>query len=577
MAINTQKFLPQGKKGGTLTVLPKATLAPVKPSSTDITKVEGVEESPILVIKTKVIKIEDILKGTLAAEKKAADDKRKAEEQQEREEAENEVEGDPKTGVKFKLPLPGKIKSWWGNIKKFFFTVLFGWLFLKFMKWLPKLKGILKLLAGLAEFLIDFGGRILNGLVTMVHWGYAAFEWTRGAIENVFGEKGVKVFDKITNVLKTVLNWVLSLGIAMIALSNEFGANIGNLGAGFLKQIFARGMGRSGTRLLIKLFGPAGAKKLLVGGAKILLGAKGLAKGLPLAAVAKPLAVVAKGVLLVTAISGASMAIGEANTFLLKQQDKITNYARNAHEKNKDLKWWDPRKYFWGVVAGVSDVSSRLTGAVGGLFDIIGTPFRMFTNWIRVRSAKPEERDAVREKIAKEMMEFDGVVREKFRRFFNIFDIGQLFGFKGFISDQKGGWGAFGGEPGKTYGMDKLYTKETQDRKDDSIDMRLGDIPWVKKFRSLNQSKSSDDNSNNINSSDSSNGNSNNIISSNSSFKKIDNISSMGYSDDQDEIYVFNNTASSKLSDNSNKEEKVVALGGGTSSSSDVFASLYRS
>ena len=127
MAINTQKFLPQGKKGGTLTTIPKATLAPGKPSSSDITKVEGVEESPILVIKTKVIKIEDILKGTLAVEKKAADDKRKAEEQQEREEAENEVEGDPKTGVKFKLPLPGKIKSWWGNIKKFFFTVLFGW------------------------------------------------------------------------------------------------------------------------------------------------------------------------------------------------------------------------------------------------------------------------------------------------------------------------------------------------------------------------------------------------------------------------------------------------------------------
>lgn len=548
MAISSKKLL--GSKGGSLAVRPKTNLVPIKKQSSSLAKVGGKEEDPMLVIKTKVIKIEDLLKGTLAAEKKAADDKRKAEEQQEREEAENEVEGDPKTGVKFKLPLPGKIKSWWGNIKKFFFTVLFGWLFLKFMKWLPKLKGILKLLAGLAEFLIDFGGRILNGLVTMVHWGYAAFEWTRGAIENVFGEKGVKVFDKITNVLKTVLNWVLGLGIAMIALSNEFGANIGNLGAGFLKQIFARGMGRSGTRLLLKLFGRAGTKKLLVGGAKILTAAK-----------AVPLAAVAKGVLLVTAVSGASMAIGEANTFLLKQQDKITNYARNAHEKNKDLKWWDPRKYFWGVVAGVSDVSSRLTGAVGGLFDIVGTPFRMLTNWIRVRSAKPEERDAVREKIAKEMMEFDGVVREKFRRFFNIFDVGQLFGLKGFISDEKGGWGAFGGEPGQTYGMDKLYTKETLNRQDDSIDMGLGEIPLFKRF---NQSNSSDNNSDNI-------------ISSDSSSKKIDNISSMGYSDDQDEIYVFNNTASSKLSDNSNKEEKVVALGGGTSSSSDVFASLYRS
>ena len=414
------------------------------------------------------------------------------------------------------------------------------------MKWLPKLKGILKLLAGLAEFLIDFGGRILNGLVTMVHWGYAAFEWTRGAIENVFGEAGVKTFDKITSVLKTVLNWVLGLGIAMIALSNEFGANLGNLGAGFLKQIFAKGMGRSGGRLLLKLFGRAGTKKLLAGTAKILTGAKAL-----------PFAAVAKGVLLVTAVSGASMAIGEADTFIKKQQDRFTNYARNAHEKNKDLKWWDPRKYFWGVVAGVSDFSSRITGAVGGLFDIVGTPFRLFSNWLRVQTAKPEEKEAVRAKIAKEMVEFDGVVREKFRRFFNVFDIGQLFG-KGWISDEKGGWGASGGKPGD--GMDKLYTKDTLNRQDDSIDMGLGEIPLFKRF---NQSNSSDNNSDNI-------------ISSDSSSKKIDNISSMGYSDDQDEIYVFNNTASSKLSDNSNKEEKVVALGGGTSSSSDVFASLYR-
>ena len=250
------------------------------------------------------------------------------------------------------------------------------------------------------------------------------------------------------------------------------------------------------------------------------------------------------------------MAIGEADTFIKKQQDRFTNYARNAHEKNKDLKWWDPRKYFWGVVAGVSDFSSRITGAVGGLFDIVGTPFRLLSNWVRVQFA-PEEKEAVRAKIAKEMVEFDGVVREKFRRFFNVFDIGQLFG-KGWISDEKGGWGASGGKPGD--GMDKLYTKDTLNRQDDSIDMGLGEIPLFKRF---NQSNSSDNNSDNI-------------ISSDSSSKKIDNISSMGYSDDQDEIYVFNNTPSSKLSDNSNKEEKVVALGGGTSSSSDVFASLYR-
>ena len=57
----------------------------------------------MLVIKTKVIKIEDLLKGTLAAEKRAADEKRKQQEQEDRAKQEDEVEA-PKTkgkGIKF--------------------------------------------------------------------------------------------------------------------------------------------------------------------------------------------------------------------------------------------------------------------------------------------------------------------------------------------------------------------------------------------------------------------------------------------------------------------------------------------
>ena len=77
--LDKNKLLPQGKKGGAL-ARPKSSLVPSKslslvPSkslSSDIAKVEPVQESPTLVIKTKVIKIEDLLKGTLALEKKEA-------------------------------------------------------------------------------------------------------------------------------------------------------------------------------------------------------------------------------------------------------------------------------------------------------------------------------------------------------------------------------------------------------------------------------------------------------------------------------------------------------------------------
>ncbi|MEC7918378.1 MAG: hypothetical protein VX720_06325, partial [Pseudomonadota bacterium] len=230
MAITANKLLGKSEKGGALAVRPKTNLVPLKKQSSSISKIEKKDEDPMLVIKTKVIKIEDLLKGTLAAEKKAAEEKRKVEEQEERAENEEEIENPDKKGKKsrIKIPVPGKIKGWWNNIKKFFFTVLFGWLALRVMKWLPKLKGILKFLASFADFVLKWGGRILAGLVTFVDWGYKAYDWTRDKIEGVFGQKGVQAFDAINGVLNKTMNLIFGLGLAMIALGNEWGEQSGS-------------------------------------------------------------------------------------------------------------------------------------------------------------------------------------------------------------------------------------------------------------------------------------------------------------------------------------------------------------
>ena len=82
MAISSKKLL--GSKGGSLAVRPKTNLVPFKSKGSSIAKIGNKDEDPMLVIKTKLIKIEDILKGTLAAEKRAADEKRKAQEEENR-------------------------------------------------------------------------------------------------------------------------------------------------------------------------------------------------------------------------------------------------------------------------------------------------------------------------------------------------------------------------------------------------------------------------------------------------------------------------------------------------------------
>ena len=216
MAISSKKLL--GSKGGSLAVRPKTNLVPLKKQSSSLVKVGGKQEDPMLVIKTKVIKIEDLLKGTLAAEKKAADEKRKAQEKEDRSKQEDEVEAPKTKGKGIKLPIPGKIKSFWGNIKKYIGTVLFGWLALKLLPLIPKLMPIVKMLAATADFIINWGGKILSGLVTFIDWGYKAVEGTRKFIENKFGEDAAEKFDSFMGTINKVLNLVIALGMGAAAM-----------------------------------------------------------------------------------------------------------------------------------------------------------------------------------------------------------------------------------------------------------------------------------------------------------------------------------------------------------------------
>ncbi len=419
MAITANKFLGK-KKGGALAVRPKTNIVPVKGKGSSIEKVES--ENPTLVIRTKLIKIEDILKGTLAAEKKAADERKKAKEQEERAEEEKDIEADPKSETKFKLPLPGKIKSWWENIKQFFFKVLFGWLFLKFMKWLPKLKGILKLLAGIAEFVLDWGGKILNGLVTFVSWGMDAYDWTKDKIEDVFGEEGAKTFEKIAGVMKNVLNLTIGLTLAMIAFSNEFGSSLVDWGKGFM-SIFKHGLKRAVPRLLIKMFGKKTAASLL------------------------GKSVVAKTAAATTATTAGGTTVGTTATGVVGMLKKMGQKAEDDwFQRYQEKKWLDPRKAVdWGILQIMKALNFGM-GTLGTLLDIIGAPFRYLVELIRY----PFLDEAGKAKQRQNLGKFDARIREQFRETVNAFSLGLLAKDKG----------AFGSLYGKE-GTDAMgYTKD---------------------------------------------------------------------------------------------------------------------
>ena len=194
---------------------------PLIPKGSAIDSLETGGPANFYTIRTKLITVDQILKDNLILDKVAVAIKKQEDEKEARKKAEEEIEG-KKPKDKLDLPVPKQVRSMWDHIQPFFKSLLIGLLLTQGLKFLPLLAKIVPLLMKAADFILEWGGKFLNVLVTVVDAGYKAYDWTRGKIEDVFGEEGAKKFDKIAGILNTVMNHIFTIGLGIIALSNEW-------------------------------------------------------------------------------------------------------------------------------------------------------------------------------------------------------------------------------------------------------------------------------------------------------------------------------------------------------------------
>jgi hypothetical protein len=184
-------------------------------------------------IKINVIKIEDILKGSLALDKKQLDDKKKATSRKRKEDIETKLETKPnvESGGKVKLPAAPRMGIL-DFVKNFIGNVLLGYFAVRLIKHLPKIMPIVKFLGNAADFIINTGGKLLNGLLTFAQKGQEAHDKTRGFIKNLGGENFAKGFDKFIGAIDTALflTTVLAGSMAMEAMSGDGGGGPGGPG-----------------------------------------------------------------------------------------------------------------------------------------------------------------------------------------------------------------------------------------------------------------------------------------------------------------------------------------------------------
>ena len=168
-------------------------------------------------IKTTLVDVDTLLKGSIALDEIREKERRRGKSKRERKKTEKELEqGTKKNKDKFKLRglVPPKAKSVFGNIINFFVTLLLGKVLIGLLDNTGLLAGIAKGLVGVANFLLTWGGKLLNAFVGLIDFGYKIYEGMRGIVGNLFGESGMKVFDNLSKTFVLLLNTALIAAMA---------------------------------------------------------------------------------------------------------------------------------------------------------------------------------------------------------------------------------------------------------------------------------------------------------------------------------------------------------------------------
>ena len=244
------KLLPPSSSGGAIAKISQ----PSAPGAFSSPLSDG-----LLKVRTKVIDVDKVFKSRLADKKKAEKLKLKQGEKERRAEKEEKLETKPKAEKKEKKSkkIPGM--SFLDKIKNFIGSILLGYFAYRLVDHAPKLLIFAKAAGAAGDFIINWGGKIFDGLVTFLDSSYSMYDGLKSKTRDLFGESGVKQLENFADSFKKVANYTLITAMAF----GGFGEAASKAQDKLKRQAAtkaAKPLAKSATRGLIKLFGKQGAK-----------------------------------------------------------------------------------------------------------------------------------------------------------------------------------------------------------------------------------------------------------------------------------------------------------------------------
>jgi hypothetical protein len=222
--------------------------------------VDGNKSFELRIIKRQVIQISNLIKTNTLLKSKEEEKKKKESEKKRFSEKEKKLEK-PKEGKSDTIKLPSLPRlGFLDRIKKFLFNIFLGYISLRLLPYLPKLAGVVGTIVKVQDTVIDVSGKILNGLVSFVDKAYEVHDKTRKFLGNLGGENFTKAFDGFIGAMDKVITASIIAAIAFGELRDVSGPDVATKTG---KGIIGRGIGRSATRLGLKLIGKDATKQIL--------------------------------------------------------------------------------------------------------------------------------------------------------------------------------------------------------------------------------------------------------------------------------------------------------------------------
>ncbi len=214
-----QKPQATEEKGGELAIRPTTTLMPsgptgIVPSAGGSLATIGdsggtgggqTAEEIAVNISSKIIRVEKLLKGSALIKKDIREDARIAREKASDKAQEAALEkSKPKDAKKGpKLNLPGK--SLIEKILGFFGTIILGRIAMFVMDWLPVITPWLKKLGAFVDGVIEWSGKIIDGLTRFIDFSYMLYDKAVGWVKNQFGDEAAEKFTTFMGNLKELI------------------------------------------------------------------------------------------------------------------------------------------------------------------------------------------------------------------------------------------------------------------------------------------------------------------------------------------------------------------------------------